>query len=1087
MPNKPIRVRYVPLPGGEAVSHDEKRTQASLWGAVVQQMENHPGCLEFLRLRCMESEGFAYYSRALGGILADFTDLDALEDCPRNVPKLVFGNLDKYRSMQVCHLNAGLLQEWEYLILQEITAAEERKALASLTAAVLEPPGAAEACRIHGDGETAYGIPIFRCAWDENWAEPENADELLSLLIRKGFLPDFGSVGGLPPQELWMNLKGMGSSTLPTLVKADAKGSAEERKRWEKIMEFYRGTGKRTADLVEYPDSVLLAQGSWDLYPFVKMERTSLRPEDGPWCEVSGLFARDPRGDLASDAEYVAIDFGTTSTVAAVYQNNGAITSIPVGGGEKYARIDNPTILKFTDLAGFLKAYQEKDFRPDTSFNQVSASHKAQRDFESPSRRHVLQYLNQLKQWVNNPDRTIRLMDQGGDREITLDRKMQADTLTVDPIELYAYYIGLSLNDMRWGKVYRKYLLSYSATYSEYSREWIRASFEKGLRKSLPQEVGKDTKIDVRLWRDEATCYAVCALNRCLLADEEHAWDLEQGIFYGVYDFGGGTLDFSFGVVTMDPKTETQHFQQFKCGGSPVMGCENILDELAFDIFSQNYEMFKQQKLNIRCCIPIGADPRQHLNSPVASESEAARYNTCSLTAFLRQKWIFGGKKTGTDALMPEDRKEPEYRLKLMDEDGKTYEWTGKAGKPENGIIEVNISDAKIETFFQKKVMEGMELFLDCWRRVVSEQEGEQQYRSWPCHVFLAGSASQAPRVWKAVQTLTQMVQDGEGDAPTFVPHRPLPTEEDRKAQKDDPTRNIPTAKSGVAYGLLMSRPGAEDVVIEQKAPEVAFHYHIGRKTKSAQNGGTGKFHLLCDKAAIPKYESGTFRWVREIQEQVFELLYTFDDSYAMAKSDRDVNSSVRVAAVQIPESCRWQEQQLRQLYICAEQSSSTAAELALSHLPPNQNGTLERGQIKVIGTCDFAQGTFSPNEGAAPELADQPPANIEPYIPENNKHYSVGYLPPDDREPRWITDTVSLKKKTVFGDFREECFTLCWKLAGEVQWEQLPIPLKGIGKKRISLLEAAPTILRFRCWPENEEQYTFVVDLHTRKIQKEE
>ena len=55
----------------------------------------------------------------------------------------------------------------------------------------------------------------------------------------------------------------------------------------------------------------------------------------------------------------------------------------------------------------------------------------------------------------------------------------------LDPIEIYAYYIGSYINNMFTGNIFTKYLLSFPIKYENKIREKILKSFERGIKKSF--------------------------------------------------------------------------------------------------------------------------------------------------------------------------------------------------------------------------------------------------------------------------------------------------------------------------------------------------------------------------------------------------------------------------------------------------------------------------------------------------------------------------------------------------------------------------------------------------------------------------
>ena len=169
-----------------------------------------------------------------------------------------------------------------------------------------------------------------------------------------------------------------------------------------------------------------------------------------------------------------------------------------------------------------------------------------------------------------------------------------------DPIEIYAYYIGLYINNMHTKHIYLKYLLSFPVTYTKSVREKILESFKKGLAQSLPATVRTDAdcmeKFQVQEGAGEPAAYAVCALQEYKLmpvADEK--------IIYGVFDFGGGTTDFDFGIwrKASGPKERRYRYviHHFGDGGDAYLGGENLLELLAFEVFKANSSVLRKSKI----------------------------------------------------------------------------------------------------------------------------------------------------------------------------------------------------------------------------------------------------------------------------------------------------------------------------------------------------------------------------------------------------------------------------------------------------------------------------------------------------------
>ncbi len=303
--------------------------------------------------------------------------------------------------------------------------------------------------------------------------------------------------------------------------------------------------------LKSYSQSQLLDLdgGYWDLWvPSSSKESVTFRFDNLPKDHNSkeeNFYARSSLKDLDKTG-IVAIDFGTKSTTAIYMNRNGRYCLLSIGGDvdtvglEKY---ENPTIVEFRRKEKFLKDYNALSHRHFTKHNDIEVAHEAQKYFTSAQGNDLYRFFSKLKQWAGSDEKQ-------NFRDLVEDFSLESFAHCTDfnPIEIYAYYIiGRCINNMHNG-VFLKYFLSHPIKYEKHQAEKIRESFEKGLRKSLPRHVFDDEKMaknfKVELRASEPCAYAISAL-------KSYGFDksakLDKPIYYGVFDFGGGTTDFDFG------------------------------------------------------------------------------------------------------------------------------------------------------------------------------------------------------------------------------------------------------------------------------------------------------------------------------------------------------------------------------------------------------------------------------------------------------------------------------------------------------------------------------------------------------------
>ena len=277
-------------------------------------------------------------------------------------------------------------------------------------------------------------------------------------------------------------------------------------------LKYYLSIDKERINIDEYQENILLDPniGHWDL----KNEDV----EELKKILGKNVYKREPQKDV-NQGGIVGIDFGTKSTVV-VYQNdNGNVIPMRIGGRPLNKEVDakdyeNPTVIEFKAIDKFLKDYNEKTGRPYTKWEDITVSHTALSNLFESNSENYNSIMTEIKQWtVNKNDETI-LVDKKG-RRIKLPPYLEKEEDYLDPIELYAYYIGSYINTMRNG-IFLKYILSFPVTYEKVIREKILESFRKGIQKSLPIEIQEDKELmkefKVKHGANEPAAFAVCAL-----------------------------------------------------------------------------------------------------------------------------------------------------------------------------------------------------------------------------------------------------------------------------------------------------------------------------------------------------------------------------------------------------------------------------------------------------------------------------------------------------------------------------------------------------------------------------------------------
>ncbi len=400
----------------------------------------------------------------------------------------------------------------------------------------------------------------------------------------------------------------------------------------------------RRAALSPYGRNLLYGpnEGHWELWDYgngIDTENEVILKES--------FTARDPASDISRGI--VGIDFGTKSTVVVCENANHQQLPIQVGSGDytkgiNAANYENPTVMQFIDFEKFLADYNARAGRPYTSWNDLTVSHTAFDNLKATDSKNYYSFFDGLKHWCGTPDEEIKIRDAQG-KEWNLPAFLKLGDDKPNPIEIYAYYLGLYINNMIRGEIILSYLMSFPVTYDFDVREKIRASFERGIKKSFPTALLKNEAAMKNFYvvhgASEPAAYAISAL---LGYNFDPEGDAEN--YYGVFDFGGGTTDFDFGVLKESERQRYDYeLKHFDANGDKTLGGENLLRLLAFEVFKANVnKLLRPDPKNPDApLIPFtyAAEREKFLNSEsvINETSQEARKNMHDLMEALRVVW----------------------------------------------------------------------------------------------------------------------------------------------------------------------------------------------------------------------------------------------------------------------------------------------------------------------------------------------------------------------------------------------------------------------------------------------------------------
>jgi hypothetical protein len=454
------------------------------------------------------------------------------------------------------------------------------------------------------------------------------------------------------------------------------------------------------------------------------------------WRAALPVRVRDPGSHLKAFQRLsaVGVDFGTSSTVAALYQR-GYRALLRLGQESASRAAENPTAILVEDherlWATMAAASSEARF-PDL-VRVVKGSHAARAAMvDAPTA--VVTELKSLPERVVRLDEAPQLRDRERQRDFLLD---EARVRAL--IRAYAYLVSRAIN--RPGQdVYLHYWLTHPAKLDERTRSLLEEELRAGLLLGIPQ--GIDTSlvtIGMRASEPEALAAEVCPELCALPALEAEVARLGE-LRFAVFDLGGGTLDLACGRFRPATPEEERELgsgaviETMQVGGDDHLGGEVLGHELAWLAHQHPNHLPEMERLDVPMMRPETFPPDNLAKKPhLYKRSLAARQNRHRVERALSLEQVKEGPTHGPT---------PAPRLHAARLDGTEVELESFGG-------DLAPLGKSLSEHLEARIREGAKLL----RTMLASAPwgGEGDWRAQGVVLVLAGNASRSKFVERAL------------------------------------------------------------------------------------------------------------------------------------------------------------------------------------------------------------------------------------------------------------------------------------------------------------------------------------------------
>ena len=341
----------------------------------------------------------------------------------------------------------------------------------------------------------------------------------------------------------------------------------------------------------------------------------------------------------------------------------------------------------------------------------------------------------------NNPNQkeSIKPFDNFKNKIFLTDNIDDENEETLNPIALYGYLIGRSINSQVKDEIYTTYTITMPVNFNKYQRDKIRDSLEYGLKRSLPKPLQNEIRIKTDYEEPVALLGAAKKLKYLKIPEDKGA------TLFAVFDFGGGTLDFAFGLyrrasdnqeeMVFEDEAEKYNFiiEIFKTDGE-LIGGETIIESISYQIYQDHKEIMKENKIPI--LVPSHEQKIEGYPEKLMGERHIDYVNLKSINENISRGIFIGNEDTKT-----------KIEMFSIDEESKEIELR-------------NINKNNIEELIKDKIFKSVENFKNVLEETFKEYQDRlkqfkyDEFSINDIKIFQAGNACKAKWVKESFDEL---------------------------------------------------------------------------------------------------------------------------------------------------------------------------------------------------------------------------------------------------------------------------------------------------------------------------------------------